>query len=406
VGRLQDQKKKKQKPVAPKKRAVKPARLVGRRSLLSHPYAIALSNPFDKRAAAARVPGEYSVASTPYRLFVEFGQLSSAATGSIMILPNPLLSIVDLAYETTLNSADRSINAGNLYRFQSTSGTLGYGLYGLTTPAKLVGAMSSYRVVGYGVRLFNTCNSANISGRLMYAKLPCIGDLPSYGGLQNVSNTSAGILTNATGVNVSTLNSPAIRELPNSGLISCSELFNNDLIIAGLPTSARCRDFRNPQPITSSAGNTIGDVSETGSNSGYVANTSGGAVTQYHTFGYTNNVGWEEQVSIQGQEAIVLYWENCSSTVSSFGFEITYILEGMPALAINSSTSGGTVPIPEGPPVKPAEPGVFERIYSWASTNPTARRLTAEAAQSLFQFRNFPDPARGYSGLGITDGDF
>lgn len=377
----------------------------------SSAYQVCLQNPFSPGAIGAKIPSPFTVPTTTYRLVTEFSTYSAVSKGALLFMPNPLVSVVDLSGVTTTNSAGACLDysTSSLHRFNATNTYKNYNLYGAATPTGLTGIATSYRVAGWGVRIMNSASTTYCQGRLMVAKLPCIGDLPSYSLLNSVGADTNGFVSNITGAGAGFLNSPAIRELPDSLMSSALECMQRDVVVASRPTSAQALVWRPCQPVVNYSTNYfMGDDAAAYQNpTAYVAATSGGAVTTGLTVNGSVGAGWSDQVMVGGHEAIVFYFDGASAQAVSYNIELIYHLEVIPQLQLNSINSDGTVPIPEPAPVETHAPGAFESIVSYARRASNGIYYTlAEASQNWAEMADDHNrytgrmPSRGYM---ITD---
>jgi len=394
--------KKVSKPKKKKRLAPRSARLQNTRTgTVAGAYKACLQNPFSPKAIGAKIPSPFTVPTTTYRMVTEFSTYSAASSGAIMFLPNPLVSIVDLSGAQSTNSASACIDfsSTNLVRFNGTNTNKNYNVYGVTTPSQLTGVATSYRVAGWGVRIMNTASTNNCTGRFMVAKLPCIGDLPSYNLLTTSASDMSGFISNITGAPPSFLASPAIRELPESMMSSALEIMQRDCVAVSRPTSTEALTWRSCNPSTQfSSTVNMGDDSASYPNSTvYVAATSGGAVTTGYTTSGVISSGWTDQVMVAGHEAIIFYFDGASSNQKSYNIEVLYHLEVIPQLQQWNTSTSGAAPIPEPSPQVSTPPGMFENLVG------AAKRIgnglyydLAEASQNWAQMRSESGYGRSY----------
>jgi len=289
----------------------------------------ALSKPFDPRSMGCTVPDPFPFPTVTYHLHQTsvISQATGVTRGSVMFLPNPVLSMIDTwSLNQTFPGASTGINSTPFSQYGSSDGRRC--IYGATTPSSLSNIFSTYRVVSWGVKISNLQPELSATGKLIVALLPLGDTVPAY---QNIiqSPIIGSSITSITGLPVSQIDSSGIIELPTAVQLTVGDLLKGDLEISGMYTNSNFWTFKSTSLYGTTATSIIGDE-----------------VLQ--TNGSVSSLGFKDDTRCVGGCAIVAYWEGMPVGSLGFQFETIYHLEGSPVISagVNNIPIASSVPKP------------------------------------------------------------
>jgi hypothetical protein len=325
-------------PPQKKKGNLQPKLKESKKTLLAD-FVTALVRPFSPEVQGCRVPDPWSFPTVPYHLHSTSVVSTAVYTaGSIMFLPNPLLSLIDLT-SLRLNTGSQIVSPGNsgLVQLNASSTTVGYSLYGASTPANLASVASTYRVVTWGIKISNLTPELAATGRLIFTYIPLTNTVPNIDALTSgvntnvTTNSSINLLNALTGSPL--LDTSEILSLPTSFEIAVQDLLHGDLELAGKYTAPGFFEFRNTQAygIVNSTYNEADDI---------VFAPATGLVS-------TALSGYKDPTSMHGSCAIVMRMEGMPPATNVLQIEMIYHLECQPQLALTNSQAIPVVSSPE-----------------------------------------------------------
>lgn len=287
----------------------------------------ALSKPFDPRSLGCTVPDPFPFPTVTYHLHQTsvISQASGVTRGSVMFLPNPVLSMVDTwSMNQTIPGSSTGINSTPFNQYATTDGRRC--LYGACSPTALSNIFSTYRVVSWGVKISCLQPQLNATGKLIVALLPIGDTVPAYNNLAN-SVVIGSSVTSITGLPISQIDSSSIIELPTAVQLTVGDLLKGDLEVSGMYTNSNFWSFKSTNLNGSTATSFLGDEVQQAS-------------------GVVTSIGYKDDTRCVGGCAIVAYWEGVPAGSLGWQFETIYHLEGSPVL----SSGVNNIPISSSPP--------------------------------------------------------
>jgi len=281
-------------------------------------YKKAVLTPFDPSSNGARVPDMYSAPTATLRLTKRF-TVSSDASGNIglLCLPNACInSVCDTG----------ALSGGSLWSAWTGTSINGSGLI-TCSPANISGRLSSYRIVGWGVKIIDVASMTNVAGVVTVAKV-----IPSTRGLvparlsiggNNIANSTAVLqywYANMgipyTGANDSAkIDVAGLSALPEHTVFTGLELAQSGTRVLSKPISPLAFEFQLSQDST------MGDDPAVG-------------VSTTNIF-----VGDSSYARLSPFEIIVVGGTGFPSSTACLDIEIVYHLEGQPAVQGTSGVS-------------------------------------------------------------------
>lgn len=331
-------------PPPPSRNAIKkPSIPIQAKNSLVNKFSKALLNPFSPEAMGSRVPDLFSFPTATYHCHgttVLGGVGFAVGTGSVMFMPNPLASMVDLravqgnAYAPLSSSGSTSATTMGSYRSATAVNSAIYGAAltnasGTSTTNVLSTVLADYRVVSWGIKVSSLQAELSAVGRLIVALVPIGDEGPGFNNLLSTQLDSQNGADWWLGAAVSTMSTSAILNLPSGFELAVQDLLHGDLEIAGTYVSPQYFNFRNTAD----------------SYNWSATRTSGDFTVQTTSAGTTNSTGNKDPLRMSGGCGIVLYWEGCPSAVPLFQVEYIYHLEGNPNISANPTAcvpSNGT----------------------------------------------------------------
>jgi hypothetical protein len=325
-------------------------------------YKSMIVDPFRPTSNGCRLPDPWSFPTETYKLqnYCTLTSPGSTSAGSVIFLPHPNISIFD--YSLFINGTSQ-MGFNNYHLIASN------GIAALSTPTLMANVLSTWRVVGGGVKIRCTMPEANRTGRIYFVPFP-LAQLPGYNALSTttMSSTSLGI-SQMTG-NYAAVGS-AILEVPGSFAVTCNELSDKEIILRFKPHSDQVCSFKNAQAginqvYSSSLYESTEIVSGTG---GTVAAPQCDTAANYDCSGWN---GW------------MMVYEGLPVNNNCFLFEQVLHLEGTPVLT--SLSSAGASPLPTHQYTEPKERSSFSKVFDYISNIPLQESITImENVNNVYQ---------------------
>lgn len=280
-------------------------------------FMAAVRDPFCVDAYGSRVP---SALRLPTQVFHMRGTItiSSSASGNcgLLMLPNPLVSFVDMNRAVTgsslISTSTATAFAANPY------------VYGSTTRLAMRNLARDYRVVAWGFIIRSTQVPTACTGSFTLASVPCVKGCPTSTILENNAAGVAGQFTAmATGYTAAELYSSSMVNYEGCVRSSTNELIGREILVRG---SVNDLEFYKIKPTDDTQGR------------GWLG---GGAdVSDYivATGGSINNGTLSDQTNMCGGMAFNIFATGLPNSTPCFEIEYIYHLEGVSVPAINSTT--------------------------------------------------------------------
>jgi len=304
-------------------------------------YKKALLNPFDSSANGARVPDMYSAPTATVRLTKRF-TVTSDATGNIALvcLPNACINCVCDA---------GSVSGGVLW---STWGGTSIGTASLITcpTTSISGRLSSYRIVGWGIKVIDVASMTNVAGVVTIAKVipNTRAFVPSrlpIGGNMTASSTAiiqswyANMGIPYTGANdAARIDVTGLSALPEHNVYTGLELAQSGARIISKPVSPLAFEF---QLVSDSS---LGDDLTVGASTTNII------------------IGDSSYARLSPFETIIVGGSGFPNTTASLDIEIVYHLEGQPAVQGASGVS------PDGVKSSPSSYSNFLNVLDYVAS--------------------------------------
>jgi len=325
VQRLQNQivPKKKRQSTRPKKSVSKLSTI--RNSNISNPFTRALVDPFNPKSLGIQVPDPFPFPTTTYHTHQTnvIGTPTGSTIGSVLFLPNPIISMIDYTHLSNMVSGYNSVTATPMYQYGSVSTNSASALYGATSPNDLNAKFCDYRVVSWGLKITNLQPQLTATGRLIISHIPIGDEVPSVNSLTNA--TASTCADSITGLSVGTLMSSAPLQLPTVLEIAVCDLLHGDLEVSGMYTNSNYWTLKSTKNTPALVGATTMSSDE-----GLISNVNGAAVFS----------GLKDPTRCVGGCAISIYFEGMpAATANLFQVETIYHLEGTPQLSSSSDSS-------------------------------------------------------------------
>lgn len=325
-------------------------------------YKSMILDPFRPGSNGCRIPDPWSFPTETYKLqsYCTLTTPGTASTGSIFFLPHPNISIFD--YDQFVNSSTQ-MSFGN-YNFIGSNG-----IASLSTPALLAQALSTWRVVGAGVKIRCTTPEANRTGRIYFCPYP-LAQLPGYNALSTYTmGTTSLALAQLTGGYAAC--GSAILEVPGAFAVTCNELADREIVLRFKPHSEQVCNFKDTKAgisqVYSSTYNEGTDVLYN-SSSGVVQNQTDVAAN-YDCSGWN---GW------------MMVYEGLPVNNNCFLFDQVLHLEGTPI--VSALSTAGAVPLPTHEPTEAKEKGAFSRVFDYISNIPLQESIAImENVNNVYQ---------------------
>jgi hypothetical protein len=283
---------------------------------MSRDFACALKLPFHPSAVGCRVPDVYSAPTSTYHIRgnVVLGSNSGGTLGAIF-LPNPVLSMIDSGLDV---NAAASVQSG-MTNLTVAAGASPY--YGAVPLNNLAAAMSSYRVVSWGLKITNNMPLLSATGRIYVALVPAISNVPNLGAVQATIVNNGNTYASRAFTNVQFPVSTTLLDYPNATLIPISELTTGAVCLTPSPVNPVFYSFKSTYEYPY--------LNSTVIESNQVLNSPGGGVLGY--------LGGTSINNIDGGMSVVICADGLpASTQSVLDIEFVYHLEGSPTTLTNS----------------------------------------------------------------------
>jgi hypothetical protein len=273
---------------------------------LSSTFGRALKDPFDPDSLGCRVPDPFSFPTATYHvhgnLVIGTGGSGSATSGSVLLLPNPNLSLVDLS---------GTVVTTGMNQFASTTFC-----YGATNPTALGSVLATYRVVSCGFKISNLQPELSATGRLIIAPFVVPDTIPSFNQLSANPTTVNNLSLNVVGSSSTNLTSSAVLDYPESILMVVQDLLHGDIELGCSVVSPQFFSFKNALPNNTYATGLLQGDSFTESTAGVVVAP-----------------GFKDDDRSTGGVGYIVYYEGLpTGATSAFDIEYIYHLEGTPEI--------------------------------------------------------------------------
>lgn len=220
----------------------------------------ALTDPFNPTSLGCQVPDPFPFPTETFHVHqtTVLGTVGAATTAGVLMLPNPVVSIVDLTHINNLAvPLAQCVSNTSLTPFSSTFALPGSAIYGACSQANLNLNMSTYRVVSWGVKISNLQPQLSATGRFYISYLPCGDTMPTITDI-NLA-TGVGIVSPMVSMNSNSLNSSIILECPTAFEFTAADLMRGDIQLAGMYTNSNFWSFKTTIGAANSGANIIGD---------------------------------------------------------------------------------------------------------------------------------------------------
>jgi hypothetical protein len=325
-------------------------------------YKSMIIDPFRPTSNGCRLPDPWSFPTETYKLqsYATLTSPGSTSTGVIAFLPHPNISMFD--YSLFINGTSQ-MSFSNYHLISSN------GIASLSTPTLMANVLSTWRVVGGGIKIRCTMPETARTGRIYFVPYP-LAQLPGYNALSSntMSSTSLGI-SQLTG-NYAAVGS-AILEVPGAFAVTCNELSDKEIVLRFKPHSEQVCNFKDAQ-----AG--VNQVYSSGfyESTEVVFGTAGAvSVTQCDTAANYDCSGWNGWMMV---------YEGLPTNNNCFLFEQVLHLEGTPVLS--SLSSSGASPLPTHQFTEPKERSSFSKVFDYISNIPLQESITImENVNNVYQ---------------------
>lgn len=337
-------------------------------SLTKDRFASALRNPLNPDSLGCQVPDSYPFATATYHSHTTtvLGTADGDNSGCVVFLPNPAISMMDYHHLQFLVAGETCIKKTGMVKLNTTETVASSALYGSVSEAELQAKFTQYRTVTWGIELSNLMPQLYATGRIIVAFIPVGDTVPNMAQLKNMGNASGalGIL----GLNVSSVYSSTLLNLPTAFEITAQDLLRGNLQISGMYTSSDFWDFRS----------TIGTATDGTFVSGDQFSAAAAGTS-------TTNVGYKDITRCRGGCAVVVYYEGFpSNTENLIQAEVMYHLEGSPNI---SSGTGLLAPSSQHQPHVGSTNDVEHGLRA-VSTVGRAIQFVTQGAQFLNEHKN------------------
>lgn len=286
----------------------------------------ALTDPFNPDSLGCQVPDPFPFPTETFHVHqtTVLGTVGAASTAGVLLLPNPLTSLVDLTHvNNLLVPGAQCVSSTSMTPYGTTFALPNSAIYGAISQSNLNLNMSTYRVVSWGVKISNLQPQLSATGRFFISYLPCGDTMPTGQDINLATNN--GIISPMVSMNASSLNSSIILECPTAFEFTAADLMRGDIQLAGMYTNSNYWTFKSTVGAGSSGANFVGDE---------VSVTVANLVTS----------SYKDAYRCVGGCGIVLYVEGLPAGVlNQIQIETIYHLEGTPNFS-GGSTNSSLVP--------------------------------------------------------------
>lgn len=319
-------------------------------------YRACLMNPFSNESHGAQIPDMFPFPTSTRRVGYEFiTSSSSGGTLNHMITPHPLLGLVNWGASSVSTPQSAYGANGNWWPHVSASG--------------LNSVFSSWRVVGFGIRIKNLQAPLNMTGRLIVGVVPgCTTPYLDANVLSNITFDAQNATTGLAGVTLTTSNGNIGVQMLNFPMVTevaASDLFKRDVQVNYHPLTQDAFNFHTT--------NMIGGNQASGGTTTYVGptaffTTASGAIAQS---GY-------QPINVSGMPIIFVYGTGFPNSTIVFSTEVVLHLEGT-----TNNITGGTVSLVADSPTAVYSPNILGKILSDMFKSPFIRRVASTTADAV-----------------------
>jgi hypothetical protein len=288
-------------------------------------FYLAAKDPFNPLAEGVRMPDPFCFPTSTYKMQSSSVISPSGTKGTIVLIPNPFVSVVDLS---AVNSGSVNIASGSGWT-QVNSTTPNKYIMGLTTPANMATGLSSYRTVAVGWKLRLATNYTNRQGRVFFAPIPYTRGNPGYnlissGTAAPMSGGSDAMKHLCGGIGLGIADSTDIQNLPGAFDMSFDELSAAELQLECKIFSSKVQDFK----VTAAT-----NVYSSGVAYGDIGATDGGILSN-------DTLDFEDSTDCIGMSGWIIHFEGVVAT-SCFEIESIFHFEGLPVVNSGRPTVSG-----------------------------------------------------------------
>lgn len=292
---------------------------LNRMDSMSRDFACALKMPFHPCAVGCRVPDIYSAPTSTFHVRgnVVIGA-TSAGTLGVVLLPNPILSLIDAALD---NSSLSCVTSG-MTQLPNAGGAGASPYFGATSVAVASASLSSYRVASWGLKISNLQAVLSATGKLYIAIIPSISEVPTLGDIAgSLSDNGNGYATKSfTGS--PGIYSNTILDFPEATLLPVSELVSGAVCVSPTPVNPVFYNFKSLNQYCQISSSNYMNTQVVTAVSGAPFSIRGGLSL--------NN--------ISGGSTVVIYGDGFPvSSANVLDIEYVYHLEGTPILSVSNS---------------------------------------------------------------------
>jgi hypothetical protein len=122
-------------------------------------FKLSLADPFNPQSLGTQVPDSFSFPTTCYHSHTETvlgcATASGYTYGAVLVVPNPIISIVDISAVNGLGASSITVTSTSMNRYNTTASLVPSCFYGATTTSDLLSKFSTWRVASWGIKLSN-----------------------------------------------------------------------------------------------------------------------------------------------------------------------------------------------------------------------------------------------------------
>jgi len=220
----------------------------------------ALTDPFNPESLGCQVPDPFPFPTETFHVHQTsvLGTVGTATTAAVLILPNPLTSLVDITHiNNLLVPGVQCVSSTSMTPYGTTFAAPSSAIYGAISQSNLNLNMSTYRVVSWGVKISSLQPQLSATGRYFVSYLPCGDTMPT--GQDIALATNPGIVSPMVSMNSASLNSSIILECPTAFEFTAADLMRGDIQLAGMYTNSNYWTFKSTIGAGASGANFMGD---------------------------------------------------------------------------------------------------------------------------------------------------
>jgi len=276
----------------------------------------ALTDPFNPESLGCQVPDPFPFPTETFHVHqtTVVGPNASFSSLGVMILPNPVVSMVDLTRVNNLATlGKRCVQTTSMTQIAPSATLPSDAVYGAVSQASVEAIFSTWRVVSWGVKISNLQPELNATGRYFVSYFPCGDTMPTPTDITLA--TTSGVITPMVSCNPLSLESSVILETPTAFEFTVGDLMRGDIQLAGMYTNQNFWTFKSSVADGKAGVRTLGDEA--------AVNTAGAVTPSY-----------KDISRCVGGCGIVIYAEGLPAGVlANLQIETIYHIEGTPNFA-------------------------------------------------------------------------